>query len=153
MFISVTVIILLTADQKNKSLVHFHKAQPEYNLIATTCRPTPNVLGTENRDNFHRLKMAIGGRRPGSGRKRGNSNVKTREIADRAIAEGITPLEVMLNTMRKFYDEGEFLQASTIAKDAAPYIHPRLQTIEHGGPDGGPIQVTVARFTPDAGET
>lgn len=63
------------------------------------------------------------------------------------MASGITPLEVMLEAMNKFRDEGQMLSACSVAKDAAPYLHPRLQTIEHGGPDGGPIQVSVARFT------
>ncbi len=91
--------------------------------------------------------MANGGAREGAGRKLGSSTKKTREIADAAIANGITPLEVMLNAMRKLNDEGQHLSACSIAKDAAPYIHPRLASVEHGGPDGGPIQVTVARFT------
>ena len=93
--------------------------------------------------------MAHGGPRPGSGRKLGSSTAKTRAIADAAIANGITPLEVMLNAMRKLDGEGQHLSACSIAKDAAPYIHPRLASVEHGGPDGGPIQVTVAKFTPD----
>lgn len=96
--------------------------------------------------------MANGGAREGAGRKLGSTTKKTREIADAAIASGITPLEVMLNAMRKLNDEGEFLQACSVAKDAAPYIHPRLASVEHGGPDGGPIQVTVARFTSDGTE-
>jgi hypothetical protein len=35
--------------------------------------------------------------------------------------------------------------ARAAAKDAAPYIHPRLAAIEHTGKDGGPIRVTDAR--------
>ena len=102
-----------------------------------------------------------GGARPGSGRKKGSATLKTRAIADAAAAAGITPLEVMINTMRALYDryqalvamapEGTMLDltllkdASAIAKDAAPYMHPRLAAIEHTGADGGAIQ-TVSRI-------
>ena len=92
-----------------------------------------------------------GGKRAGSGRKPGTANVKTREIADKAIAEGITPLEVMLKAMRSFVEaaekmgngkievvDGEVItqlslltEASKVAKDAAPYIHPRLAAVDH----------------------
>lgn len=120
--------------------------------------------------------MARGGSRPGAGRKRGAANAKTRAIADKAVAEGITPLEVMLDNMRFFYGEaGKLAQtlvmpdaenregaaealktimgarqaAQECAKDAAPYMHPRLATIEHGGKDGGPLVVEIVRFGED----
>lgn len=31
---------------------------------------------------------------------------------------------------------------ATIAKDAAPFMHPKLASIEHSGPDGGDIGFT-----------
>ena len=40
--------------------------------------------------------MARGGRRFGAGRRKGSLSEKTRVIAERAAAEGITPLEVIL---------------------------------------------------------
>jgi hypothetical protein len=52
--------------------------------------------------------------------------VRTREIADQAAAEGILPLEVMLRAMRLHAEAERWDQAAAIAKDAAPYIHPRL---------------------------
>ena len=82
--------------------------------------------------------MSRGGKRLGAGRKPGTANRKTREIADWAAADGITPLEVMLDTMRRLWDEaikgGEFdlekaLAACAVGKDAAPYLHPRMQQI------------------------
>ena len=108
-----------------------------------------------------------GGKRAGSGRKPGTANVKTREIADKAIAEGITPLEVMLKAMRSFVEAAEKIgnekieavngevvtqltlltEASKVAKDAAPYIHPRLAAVDHTskgeqiGPAGGVLLV------------
>lgn len=107
-----------------------------------------------------------GGARKGAGRKPGSATKKTREIADKAAAEGITPLEVMLDNMRFAHSESSSLLAKLLenpqvvpddfnslkellrfrgmaqeaAKDAAPYIHPRLAAIEHSGKDGGAIQ-------------
>lgn len=46
--------------------------------------------------------MARGGKRVGAGRKVGSPIKKTREVAIRAMAEGKTPLEVMLDNMRHF---------------------------------------------------
>jgi hypothetical protein len=93
--------------------------------------------------------MARGGARKGAGRPRGAVSKKSQEIAATAIAEGITPLEVMLKAMRNHAEEGEWSKAAFIAKDAAPYVHPRLAAIEHTGKDGGPIEtkdVTDAEF-------
>lgn len=88
-----------------------------------------------------------GGKRKGAGRKAGSSTTKTREIADKALAEGISPLEVMLAAMRDVYamasleSEQEsrialLSSAANFAKDAAPYVHPKLSAIEHTGKDG-----------------
>lgn len=111
-----------------------------------------------------------GGARKGAGRKPGSATKKTREIADRAAAHGITPLEVMLENMvfahreaqgvlQRLLDGGaeqpegfselkELLRyraiAQEAAKDAAPYIHPRLAAIEHTGEGGGPIDHSIA---------
>lgn len=81
-----------------------------------------------------------GGARPGAGRKPGSKNQRTREIADRAMAEGVTPLEHMLAVMRAPSDhEDPQVQMAReamrfeAAKAAAPYCHPRLQAIEHSG--------------------
>lgn len=87
--------------------------------------------------------MARGGKRQGAGRKRGSATRKTREIADKAAEEGVTPLEVMLDAMRELYERGEKVAASSLAKDAAPYCHPKLAAIEHTGKDGGPIVVAL----------
>ena len=98
--------------------------------------------------------MARGGSKKGErrgGRQKGSRNKKVREIADKALELGITPLEVMLETMRELYHEGKKLDACAIAKDAAPYVHPRLQAIEHAGKNGDAIQVeTKADLTEGA---
>ncbi len=84
--------------------------------------------------------MARGGRGPGSGRKPGTVSEATRrrkEIAERALAEGVSPLDVMLATMRAVWAQavdadgnvvslGKAMQANIVAKDAAPFLHPRL---------------------------
>lgn len=96
-----------------------------------------------------------GGKRSGAGRPKGTATKKTREIADKAAAEGITPLEVMLHAMR--YSFGEFektlvvdhlVAASSFAKDAAPYMHPRLTTI--AGDPKAPLGLTVSLMPQDA---
>jgi hypothetical protein len=84
-----------------------------------------------------------GGPRPGAGRKPGGRNEKTREVAEKAAAEGITPIEVMLHAMRQHHEAERFDAAARIAKDAAPYIHPRLASVELSGPGGGPVPVTL----------
>lgn len=71
-----------------------------------------------------------GGRRDGAGRKVGSASKRTREIANKAAAEGITPLEVMLQTMRDAWDSEDRKTATEMAIAAAPYIHPRLAATE-----------------------
>lgn len=115
--------------------------------------------------------MARGGKRDGSGRKLSALTTKSRAIAERATAEGISPLEVMLANMRHFQQvaldaeavlEGltaeDFLgrevepaeqfkallaevkkaaglrqAAQECARDAAPYVHPRLTAVALSG--------------------
>ena len=96
--------------------------------------------------------MARGGKRPGAGRRKGSLGQKTRVIAARAAAEGITPLEVILRTMRSAWarasENGETvtsfqdaLIAAAMAEKAAPYVHPRLAAEKHevSGTDGEPL--------------
>lgn len=93
-----------------------------------------------------------GGARQGAGRKKGSTTTRTREIADRAMEDGITPLEFMLNVMRQEphpeLEPVDLMKATAMrfeaAKAAAPYIHPRLAAIEHTGADGGPIVVSAS---------
>ena len=92
--------------------------------------------------------MPRGGKRPGAGRKPGGQSAKTRaKRARAAVAEvaGITPLEVMLDVMRRHHKGKKYDKAAAIARDAAPYVHPRLSAVQHGG-SGGPaaiVQVIV----------
>lgn len=85
--------------------------------------------------------MPRGGRQPGSGRKPGTKNRRTIEIAVKAAAAGITPLEVMLSTMRECWSRAEatqdadaklalMSQACEHAASAATYIHPKPATVQ-----------------------
>ena len=62
------------------------------------------------------------------GRQNGVANKRTREIADAAKAQGLTPLEYMLAVLRDETVEPE--RRDEMAKAAAPYLHPRLAAIE-----------------------
>lgn len=87
--------------------------------------------------------MARGGARPNAGRKAGAATKKTKEIADQAALNGITPLEFMLQIMR---DEGaEQRDRMAMAMGAAPYIHARLSSVDAkvSGPDGGALDMNV----------
>ena len=85
--------------------------------------------------------MSRGGARAGAGRKKGAIQKRSRAIAEREISSGrVTPLEVILKAMHTHYDAKEFDAAAAFAKDAAPYMHPKLASVQHSGPNGGPIQ-------------
>jgi len=84
-----------------------------------------------------------GGARPGAGRKPGSLTSKTRAIAERCAELGQTPLEVMVNAYLKLVEEGNLQEAAKIAKDAAPYMHPRLSNVELSGDPDSPLQVAV----------
>lgn len=100
--------------------------------------------------------MARGGARPGAGRKPGTVSEATRrrkEIADEALKGGVSPLDVMLTTMRSLWDQavdpdgkvvniGKALQANMVAKDAAAFIHPKLSSVE--------ASVQQVEMTPEA---
>lgn len=91
------------------------------------------------------------------GRQKGAANVRTREIADKAVKGGITPLEVLLEEMRIMHKTVTELRASkdfdplilvqnvselrSLAQAAAPYIHPRLQSSQVKVTD--PVEVRV----------
>lgn len=75
--------------------------------------------------------MARGGKREGAGRKAGSANKRTRELADKAATAGLTPLEYMLEVLR---DVGSTkADRMWAAEKAAPYMHPKLASVEHKG--------------------
>lgn len=107
-------------------------------------------------ENIRPKSNGRGGARKGAGRKAGSATKRTRAIADKAAASGLTPLDVMLDNMTfahqragqvlatlleggaevpdAFNEFKELLRfrgmAQEAAKDAAPYLHPRLSSID-----------------------
>jgi len=87
--------------------------------------------------------MSHGGKRDGAGRKSGSITKRSRDVAEKAAKEGLTPLEFMLNVLR---DESmAFDSRCWAAEKAAPYIHAKLANVEHTGEDGGPLQIIIRR--------
>lgn len=94
-------------------------------------------------ENLETIKKNSGNR--GGGRKKGTLNKKTREIAEKAVQSGITPLEVMLAGMKHAYEQSEketgderekakwLATAIGHAESAAPYIHAKLQAVNAQG--------------------
>ena len=62
--------------------------------------------------------------------QKGVANKRTREIADAAVREGLTPLEYMLAVLRDESVEPD--RRDRMATAAAPYIHPRLSSTQIG---------------------
>ena len=91
-----------------------------------------------------------GGRRPGAGRPVSSKNQRSAEIARAAAESGITPIEVMLGTMRELWASGTpeaKREAAEIAKDAAPYIHPRLASIDQTVSEDRPFAVVPGQLS------
>lgn len=65
----------------------------------------------------------VGGAREGAGRKPGSLNQRTVEMLANAAAEGLLPVEYMLNVMRD--ETADPKDRSWVAEKAAPYIHAR----------------------------
>lgn len=111
--------------------------------------------------------MARGGARPGAGRKEGALTKKTRKVAEEISAKGDTPLET-LNELRvwamgifrkavteqdhaKAADAAEF--AADIANKQAPFVHPKLSTVEAKIDAEVTHRPTIIEFVaPDAGD-
>jgi hypothetical protein len=72
--------------------------------------------------------MFHGGKREGAGRPKGARTNRSRRIAEKALNEGLSPLEYMLGIMRDVNEPTELRFEA--AKACAPYIHPRLVSRE-----------------------
>jgi hypothetical protein len=98
--------------------------------------------------------MPRGGKRPGAGRKKGSRTRRTQAVAAVALAEGVSPLEVMLASMRVEYAGGNLKAAAALARDAAPYCHPRLASVQHKGSEAEPVrlveEIVIVDAHPDA---
>lgn len=68
------------------------------------------------------------------GRKKGTPNKASARREAEIAATGLTPLEFMLNLLR---DEGASEEDRRwAAEKAAPYVHPKLANVQHGGSIG-----------------
>ncbi|RIY00201.1 hypothetical protein D3218_13015 [Aureimonas flava] len=89
--------------------------------------------------------MGRGGKRAGAGRRKGAQNKATAQRERDVAKGGDTPLDYMLKVMRNPRADGERRDRMAVA--AAPYVHPKLASMQHTGPKGGPIQtVDVAKL-------
>lgn len=93
--------------------------------------------------------MTHGGPRKGAGRKKGTVSDATKarkEIATAALNSGLTPLDYMLSILR---DQTQDQSARfTAAKEAAPYVHPRLAAVEHSGDQDKPFGIQIITGVP-----
>lgn len=71
------------------------------------------------------------GRQKTGGRQKGVANKKTQELVNAVIETGITPLDYLLKVMRDA--KADLLVRLDAAKAAAPYVHPKLSSIEIAG--------------------
>jgi hypothetical protein len=79
------------------------------------------------------------------GRKRGTPNKAATAAAVRAevAASGEIPLDYMLRIMRD--ETVEPTRRDAMAKAAAPYVHPSLASVRHGGDEHNPLRITEVR--------
>lgn len=94
--------------------------------------------------------MSHGGKRANqNGRPKGSVGKKTArsaKIASNYVSQGkVTPLEIFLSVMEQAWNQGDRATAMEAAKQAAPYLHPRLQATDHtsGGKVLEPPQINV----------
>jgi hypothetical protein len=76
-------------------------------------------------------KRKWGGPQPNSGRPKSALTHRTRRLAEEAVSRGMTPLQVMLEAMYAYHLQGKLPEAVDVATKAAPYIHPRLASVQH----------------------
>ncbi|MEZ2132707.1 MULTISPECIES: hypothetical protein [unclassified Sinorhizobium] len=75
--------------------------------------------------------MTHGGKRQGAGRPAGAVTQKTREVAEAASAAGLLPLDYMLKILRD--ETADSKDRMWAAEKAAPYVHAKLNSVEHKG--------------------
>ena len=75
--------------------------------------------------------MARGGTRPNAGRKPGIPNKASIERQKKVAETGRTALEYMPKVMRNAKSSDQ--RRDEMAKAAAPYVHPKLATMQHTG--------------------
>lgn len=80
------------------------------------------------------------------GRKKGIPNKASIQRAREIAESGLTPLDYMISVLRDAsLPLDKRLQA---AKDAAPYVHPKLASVEHRGDAENPIAFAILSAVP-----
>lgn len=87
------------------------------------------------------------GRKTG-GRTKGVPNKATAAKAAAVEASGLTPLDYMLSVMRDTKAAQDVRLDA--ANKAAPYVHPKLSSIEHTGAGGDALIPPMVSFVIDA---
>lgn len=86
--------------------------------------------------------MARGGARPGSGRKKGSPNKRTKTIEEKLASLKCDPIEGMA---RIALDESNDIQIrAQMLKELAQYVAPKRAAMQHTGTDDGPIRFEVS---------
>jgi hypothetical protein len=93
--------------------------------------------------------MVRGGPRAGAGRKAGEPNKASAARQAEIAASGITPLDYMLQIMRDA--EQKFDVRLDAAKAAAPYVHPKLASVDHKSSDGTMTPTIIFEGMPEDG--
>lgn len=89
-------------------------------------------------------KQLSGNKTGKPGRPKGTPNKATIKRQAEIAASGLTPLDYMLQILRD--EKSDIETRMDAAKSAAPYVHPKLATIAHTGPDGGALLVQIVRL-------
>ena len=93
------------------------------------------------------ITMARGGVRVGAGRRTGTSDRQMRKINVDQVLNAIgsgpdkTPLAYLLGIMSSPTDDIKLSERIQCAIAAAPYVHPRLASVEVKGDAAAPLQV------------
>lgn len=91
--------------------------------------------------------MAKGGFRVGAGRKTGTSDREMRKVNVEKVLQSIgsgpdkTPLAYMLGIMQSDRADIKMSERIQCAIAAAPYVHPRLSSVEVKGDANAPLQI------------
>lgn len=87
--------------------------------------------------------MAKGGAREGAGRKPGSPNKRTAETIAKVEASGLMPLDYMLSVLRD--EDAPREDRMEAAKNAAPYVHAKLSSVQHSGDAENPVAIQEIR--------
>jgi hypothetical protein len=92
--------------------------------------------------------MSHGGKREGAGRKKGTPNKASIQRQAKIASEGITPLDYLLAILRD--DNEDKRRRDWAAKEAAPYVHPKLAAteMEHNVSDAARHRI-ASRLAPE----